>query len=520
MAAIGAFNGMTLGLLETPYETYRAVRASQSSSGQQTARRGEPSDSGSVSKTLLAQEQDHAGSSIRDPNARSRPPDAPSQSNLSRSTSDIRRSSISGTKPKIDQDMLRQTAPHSSRGIGRLFGTIARSPMDISVALTQGVHNVPKMWGDTTIRPQERVTDFSSGMKAVGRGNETSERKLTSTNSTAEFAFGWYDGLGGLVTQPMQGYKKSGGSGLAIGIGKGIAGLGPKLLSACLGVVSHPMKGIHEEVLKRFGNNVQSHIIASRVTQGYDEWLQSSDEERKDVIDRWKSIEHLLKRGRTKTDEQIDKVLRSHSQNTMTRNVSRQSAHHHISTTSNEPLLEADPEEALQFQPQTRQFGGGQPNDTGSKQMLQDTPPQIQQQRPDDNMSDFSLDVEDSGYEPPRREAVVVRRKLVASVVEGGYMHETTSLEGLHLAGTTQSEFETQRQSEQREKTSQEKTEEEIVLEYVKKQSRLEADHYMKGKGRAAFTEDQEEANLTRALELSMQEHEDELRWHGEASGS
>ena len=71
-----------------------------------------------------------------------------------------------------------------------------------------------------------------------------------------------------------------------------------------------------------------------------------------------------------------------------------------------------------------------------------------------------------------------------------------------HLAGTTQDEFQAQHLGE---KTAQEKTEEEIVMEYVKKQSLLEAHHQNKGKGRATATEDDEE-ELQKALSLSIQE--------------
>lgn len=40
-----------------------------------------------------------------------------------------------------------------------------------------------------------------------------------------EFAYGFYDGISGLVTQPMRGAEKEGAVGLVKGIGKGIGGL-------------------------------------------------------------------------------------------------------------------------------------------------------------------------------------------------------------------------------------------------------------------------------------------------------
>lgn len=40
-----------------------------------------------------------------------------------------------------------------------------------------------------------------------------------------EFGFGFYDGISGLVTQPLEGAKKEGVAGLIKGFGKGIGGV-------------------------------------------------------------------------------------------------------------------------------------------------------------------------------------------------------------------------------------------------------------------------------------------------------
>ena len=40
-----------------------------------------------------------------------------------------------------------------------------------------------------------------------------------------EFGFGFYDGISGLVTQPLDGAKKEGVAGLIKGFGKGIGGV-------------------------------------------------------------------------------------------------------------------------------------------------------------------------------------------------------------------------------------------------------------------------------------------------------
>ena len=190
--------------------------------------------------------------------------------------------------------MLRRTGVHTSKGLGRVANSFAAIPMDVTVALTKGFHNFPKLWGDETVRPQEKVVDFKSGVVAVGK----------------ELGYGWYDGFTGLVTQPWRGAQKEGSIGFLKGIGKGLGGFVAKPTAGFAGVLGHTMKGVHKEMQKLFGSNVQNHIVASRVAQGYEAWLQSSDTEKQTVIDRWKLIQKFLKES---NPEQVMRdVLEAH----------------------------------------------------------------------------------------------------------------------------------------------------------------------------------------------------------------
>lgn len=68
-----------------------------------------------------------------------------------------------------DHDMLRQTGPHTSKGLGRFAKALVRSLMEISINLTKGLHNLPKLWEDDTVRPQAQVSGFKLGAKAAGK---------------------------------------------------------------------------------------------------------------------------------------------------------------------------------------------------------------------------------------------------------------------------------------------------------------------------------------------------------------
>jgi len=98
-----------------------------------------------------------------------------------------------------------------------------KSPMDFTLGIARGFHNAPKLYGDDTVRPQEKVTDLQSGLKAAGK----------------EFGLGFYDGITGLVTQPIRGAEKEGAAGFLKGVGKGIGGL---ILKPGAGKLSTPAR--------------------------------------------------------------------------------------------------------------------------------------------------------------------------------------------------------------------------------------------------------------------------------------
>lgn len=95
-------------------------------------------------------------------------------------------------------------------------GAIVKAPMDISLAVAQGFHNAPRLYGDETVRRPVRITGIHSGLVA----------------SRNEFFYGIYDGFTGVVTQPYHGAKERGVLGFVDGVGMGFG----KRLLPCLGL--------------------------------------------------------------------------------------------------------------------------------------------------------------------------------------------------------------------------------------------------------------------------------------------
>ena len=87
-----------------------------------------------------------------------------------RSNSLIRRSNSGIFDPsKLTID----NAIGAGKGVQRIVGAGLKSPMDFTLGIARGFHNAPKLYGDDTVRPQEKVTDFQSGLKAAGKVRNT-----------------------------------------------------------------------------------------------------------------------------------------------------------------------------------------------------------------------------------------------------------------------------------------------------------------------------------------------------------
>lgn len=165
----------------------------------------------------------------------------------------------------------------SGKGISRIVGTGLKAPMEYTLGISQGFHNVPKLWGDKTVRDAEPVTGVRSGFKAAGKG----------------FGLGLYDGISGLVTQPVKGAQEGGVTGFVGGFFKGIGGVACKPAAGVAGLPAYAFKGFYEEFQKKRGINIKSSITAGQMQQGWEEFASCTAEERTQVRQRWYHFENV-----------------------------------------------------------------------------------------------------------------------------------------------------------------------------------------------------------------------------------
>lgn len=459
----------------------------------------------------------------------------------SRSRSNQSRAPEQQQKPPKDAKKFLETAMGTGEGVQRIVGAGFKSPMDFTMNLSKGFRNAPKLYGDESVRKPEKVTDFKSGIRAAGK----------------EFGYGMYDGITGLVTQPMKGAQKEGAAGFIKGIGKGIGGIALKPGAAVFGIPGYTMQGVYKEMQKAMGSSVQNYIIAARTAQGYEEWNGASAEERSDVVQRWHFVERELKKkkdpdnvvkqifedARRKRMECFGKKNNSASSSTQASNTQQapptgqdQDALEDAIRESIRQTSRGNPEEdaaieraiRVSMAELARNRGTAKPQDDDSEALRKAMAASEQgadQSGGAEDGQDYELEQalanslkeqrrqydEDDDNDAEYQQALEESR-LAAS--NAGESSSAASRDKGHLGGTTREEFE-QSGAGKGEKSQQEQDEERIVMEYVKKQSMLEQQH-QGGRGKDSASagagsarqedNDDDDEELRKAMEESLKD--------------
>ncbi|CAE7219504.1 hypothetical protein PTNB73_09883 [Pyrenophora teres f. teres] len=213
------------------------------------------------------------------------PSTIPNSSAPSGTTSSFNPASKPGITDNVD------SAVDTGKGLARIVGAGFKSPMDFSLNVAKGFHNVPKLYG-AEVRQVDKVTDFQSGIRTAAK----------------QFGFGLYDGITGIVTDPYKGAKKEGGIGFVKGVGRGIMSVPFRVMGGAWSVPGYAMKGLYQEMVKNKGKDVQNYIIAARVAQGYDEASGVTQEERDAVVKIWAGVKSGIKKKRNPGAEKMDSL--------------------------------------------------------------------------------------------------------------------------------------------------------------------------------------------------------------------
>ncbi|KAH6890452.1 hypothetical protein B0T10DRAFT_528756 [Thelonectria olida] len=152
-----------------------------------------------------------------------------------------------------------------ARGVERTAVAIAKAPADLSLALAQGFHNAPRLYGDDTVRRPPRVTGIRSGLRAA----------------RFELVYGVYDGFTGVFRLPVRGAKNDGVLGFVKGVGMGLTGLVLKNLAAIVGPFGYTLKGVVKQAER--SKRPDKFIRRARIEQGRRDFKELPEQRRREV---------------------------------------------------------------------------------------------------------------------------------------------------------------------------------------------------------------------------------------------
>lgn len=184
-------------------------------------------------------------------------------------------------------DPLPKEIMHTTgHGLHQAVSALARAPVDLSLALAQGFHNAPRLYGDDTVRRPLRITGWHSGLRAARQ----------------EFVYGIYDGWTGLWKLPAKGWRERGLGGAVKGVGMGAGGLLLKNISAFVGPVGFCAKGLHREVRRKRGDRPLGPVRRARILQGREERKGEEREKgwEEGILKGWDGIEEEKAEGEGK----------------------------------------------------------------------------------------------------------------------------------------------------------------------------------------------------------------------------
>ena len=82
------------------------------------------------------------------------------------SAADTEAQAKNGQQPGLAETM--ESAMDTGKGLARIVGAGFKSPMDFSLNVAKGFHNVPKLYG-ADVRQVDKVTDFQSGIRTAAK---------------------------------------------------------------------------------------------------------------------------------------------------------------------------------------------------------------------------------------------------------------------------------------------------------------------------------------------------------------
>ncbi|KXH29097.1 glycosyltransferase family 28 domain-containing protein [Colletotrichum simmondsii] len=150
-----------------------------------------------------------------------------------------------------------------------------KAPVAVCYNVANGFHNYPSYgFIGHEVRRRDQITGLGSGMRTSGK----------------EFVLGTWEAFSGVVMKPYEGAKREGVKGFGKGIYQAGRGFTFNLFAAIFGLPGYTLKGIEKEFSKHRLTALKAEVLLIRLRQGIDDFRRSTEAERNEVIERWKTF--------------------------------------------------------------------------------------------------------------------------------------------------------------------------------------------------------------------------------------
>ncbi|TFK31981.1 glycosyltransferase family 1 protein [Crucibulum laeve] len=178
------------------------------------------------------------------------------------------------------------------KGIINTTTAIPRGIMKIVASVHEGFQNLPTIYG-SEVRKPGKVTDFKSGLTEGGKS----------------LFYGYYDGITGLVREPVAGAKKEGFMGAIKGSARSFANATMRPAAGILGLVTYPVQGAWKEGQTILGKKQEQQQRSTRISDGIEAVKRSSASEREEIIQKFHEAKKDTAARRKKYTDAAEKEL-------------------------------------------------------------------------------------------------------------------------------------------------------------------------------------------------------------------
>ena len=178
------------------------------------------------------------------------------------------------------------------KGIVNTVTSVPQGIAGIILDVHEGFDNIPRVLG-STVRERGPVDDFESGVREAGKG----------------LWYGWWDGITGLVTEPIEGGKKEGPIGVLKGMGRSYVNVTARPAAGITGAMALPIHGIWKSLRTKMAGSPQNTLREPRTALSREAARRVSKEEKEKIL---RAFEEAMKgaEGRRKVlEKEVEKLM-------------------------------------------------------------------------------------------------------------------------------------------------------------------------------------------------------------------